>query len=166
MASFLNQAYLLKHLDRAGWLRIGIDHPESVAAHSWGVALLCLQFAPKGLNKEKLLTLAILHDLPEVIVGDLTPHDNVSKSEKHSREEAAAQDLLPPELFTLWKEGQEKSSPEAKFLHIMDKLDMALQAKQYQHLTDTTEFLDSAEAIFNSNSIPEELRKTISELLD
>ena len=41
------KAFELKSLPRAGWLRKGITHPESVAAHSWGLSMLCLEFAPR-----------------------------------------------------------------------------------------------------------------------
>ena len=33
--------------------------------------------------------MALVHDMAECIVGDLTPHDNVSKEEKHSREKVS-----------------------------------------------------------------------------
>ncbi|MFN7146928.1 MAG: HD domain-containing protein, partial [Myxococcota bacterium] len=66
------EAVLLKEVDRSGWTRIGVPHPESVAAHSWGVALLALLRCPPELDRHKLLAMAILHDLAEVRVGDLT----------------------------------------------------------------------------------------------
>jgi putative hydrolase of HD superfamily len=31
--------------------------------------------------------MALVHDMAECIVGDITPHDNVPKSEKHKKEE-------------------------------------------------------------------------------
>ena len=81
----------MKHLDRAGWLRVGIENPESVAAHSWGLALLCLRLAPKELDLQRVLSIALVHDLPEVIAGDITPHDNISKKHKQKLELQAAQ---------------------------------------------------------------------------
>ena len=41
-AELLAEAMRLKALDRAGWKRVGVVNPESVAAHSWGVALAAL----------------------------------------------------------------------------------------------------------------------------
>ena len=137
----------LKALPRAGWLRVGIDKPESVAAHSWGLAMLCMEWAPKShiqLDLTKVLKLALIHDIPEVITGDITPHDNIPVAHKHTQELQAAKALLPPELFELWQEYLNGNTPEAHFVHQMDKIDMAIQAKVYQNLTNTDEFIDSA----------------------
>ena len=141
---FLLQAYHLKHLSRAGWRRVGIDSPESVASHSWGVALLVLLLSPAHLNKERMLELALIHDLPEVIVGDITPHDNVTKEEKQQRETRAATDLLPPHFLAIWQEYEDHQTAESKFVHMLDKLDMALQAIAYEHQANTQEFIASA----------------------
>jgi len=165
MKEFLQQAYALKHLDRAGWLRVGIEHPESVAAHSWGLALLCLSLAPKELQKDKILTMALIHDLPEVETGDITPHDGIAKTEKHKREDIAAQQLFPPALYAIWKECQEKLTPESQFIHVMDKLDMAIQAKQYNHLADTDEFVNSALPTLNNEQLDPILSRQIKDLL-
>ena len=141
---FLLKAYTLKSLARAGWLRVGIKHPESVASHSWGLSLLVLLYCPPHINKRRALELSIVHDLPEVIVGDITPHDNISKEEKHRREKVAAQNLLPPELYKIWCEYQENTSPEAQFIHRLDKLEMGIQALAYNDIAPTEEFLRSA----------------------
>ena len=37
----------------------------------------------------RCVKMALVHDMAECIVGDLTPHDNVSKEEKHSREKVS-----------------------------------------------------------------------------
>jgi len=141
------KAFGLKSLPRAGWIRKGIENPESVAAHSWGLAMLCLEFGPRiqpPLNIERVLALALIHDLPEVIVGDITPHDGVSKVQKQEREHQGALQLLNPTMLDVWLEYNTNVSPEAKFVHAMDKIDMAVQAVIYQNHTDTTEFIQSA----------------------
>ena len=141
------KAFELKALPRAGWIRKGITHPESVAAHSWGLAMLCLEFGPRvdpPLNVERILALALIHDLPEVIAGDITPHDGVSKVDKQRREHQSATKLLNSNMLDLWNEYDANLTPEAMFVHAMDKIDMALQALTYQTQTDTTEFLLSA----------------------
>jgi 5'-deoxynucleotidase YfbR-like HD superfamily hydrolase len=62
----LQAAGRLKTLKRAGWVRVGLPEPESVADHSFRVALLAVLFGPRlGLNGEKLVRLALLHDLAE-----------------------------------------------------------------------------------------------------
>ena len=47
----------LKDIPRSltGWVRAGVDNPESVAAHSWGMALLALRLCPEHLDLSKVL---------------------------------------------------------------------------------------------------------------
>lgn len=143
----LARATALKHVDRAGWKRVGIEAPESVAAHSYGVALAALLLAPPGLDREKLLVMAILHDLAEIEVGDLTPHDGVPRAVKHARERAVMAELLAhrPDLLAIFDEAEQRTSAEARFLHGLDKLDMTITAERYASRGfDTTEFVASA----------------------
>lgn len=138
----------LKGLPRAGWLRVGISTPESVAAHSWGIAYLVMRLCPPELDMGRALAIATLHDLPEIRVGDLTPHDGVSPADKRARETIAAQALLGdrPDLLALWTEYVERASAEARMVRDLDKLDMAIQASIYARDTgiDTREFIESA----------------------
>ena len=131
----------LKHLDRAGWLRSGLTNVESVAAHSWGVAFLAFHLCPEELDRTRLLEMAICHDVAEVKVGDITPHDGISSQEKVAMETKAMLDIsskLPrgKEMLELYKEYEAGVSPEARFLKLCDKLDMALQSYEYQNRTD------------------------------
>ena len=146
LAKFIHQAYALKHLKRQGWVLAGHPAPESVAAHSWGLCLLILKLAPPNIDVLKALKLAIVHDLPEVIAGDITPHDGISKADKKNIELEAAKELLPAELLSLWIEYSEKQSPEARFVGALDKLDMGFQAQLYEREIDTASFMDSAQA--------------------
>jgi putative hydrolase of HD superfamily len=140
----LTEALSLKSLPRAGWLRVGKHDPESVAAHSWGVALAALVRCPPELNREKVLAMAILHDLAEARVGDITPHDRVPKEEKHRRERLAILSMLHshPHLKTIWDEVEAGLTPEARFVREMDRLDLGLTAEMYgQQGTRTAELL-------------------------
>ena len=143
----------LKDLPRTGWVRAGVRNPESVAAHSWGMAVLALHFAPKDLDMAKVLAMCIIHDLPEVRVGDLTPHDEVrNKAEL----EASAMSELAPEWLGLFHEYESGHSEEAKFVKQIDKLDMGLQASIYQSRQelDLSEFTNSAKLkITDSNML-------------
>ena len=76
----------LKDIDRAGWVRAGVSNPESVAAHSWGMAILALRLCPDHLDLSKVLQLCLVHDVAEIVVGDLTPHDSIKGQEKHDLE--------------------------------------------------------------------------------
>lgn len=44
------------------------------------------------LADDRCIKLALVHDMAECIVGDIAPADNISKAEKHRREEASAKD--------------------------------------------------------------------------
>jgi 5'-deoxynucleotidase YfbR-like HD superfamily hydrolase len=125
-----------------------------VAAHSWGLAWLVLLLCPEDLDRDRAVAMAIVHDLPEVIVGDITPHDGISGTQKARQESAAADRLLgqSPYLRDLWQEYADHDTPESKLVHQLDKLDMALQAIRYHQdtSTDTAEFIRSAMGKLNS----------------
>ena len=53
----------LKEISRAGWINSGLKNVESVAAHSWGVSYLALILMPEEMDKERILSMAIFHDL-------------------------------------------------------------------------------------------------------
>lgn len=146
----LDLALGLKHTDREGWKRVGIASPESVAAHSWGMAWLALVLCPPHLDRQRVLALCVLHDLPETVVGDITPHDGVSRQEKADRERSVAAMMLGArgDLWGLWEDYEKDRSEEAHFVHQLDKLDMALQALRYarERGVDTAEFVQSARA--------------------
>ena len=148
MMEALLHAYQLKALTRAGWTRVGIEHPETVASHSWGISLLALALAPQDMNRERLLSYAAIHDLPECLAGDVTPHDGMSTDEKHRRERQAMARLeqvgLPQHLHALWLAYESQRDPESQFVRQLDKLDMAIQALLYAPSADVGEFLDSA----------------------
>ena len=127
----LKEALGLKDVIRAGWIRAGVENPESVAAHSWGMALLATQLCPDELNLQRVLELCILHDVAEVHVGDITPHDNVTPEEKHRLESEAIQ-KMGIEAAEAFAEYEAQQSAESRFVRYLDKLDMALQAEIYE----------------------------------
>ncbi|WNG32828.1 HD domain-containing protein [Archangium violaceum] len=133
----------LKQLFRQGWLRVGLSRErcESVAEHSFGVALLCLFLAdsyfPEA-DATKVVRIALLHDLGEAYVGDITPHDPVSREEKHQRERDAVERILAKlprgaEYLALWEEYEHGTSFEARLVRQVDRLEMGLQATIYEH---------------------------------
>lgn len=147
MIDALLEALALKDVPRTGWRRRGLDDVESVAAHSWGMALLVLVFCPPELNRERCLTYAVLHDLAEAWTGDHPPQDGVE--DKSVREDAAMVALFArlqrPELLVTWRDYEAQVDAEARFVKQLDRLDMGLQAQRYvQRGLDPTEFLNSA----------------------
>lgn len=148
----LLKSFKLKELSRAGWIKSGLEDVESVAAHTWGVSYLCYLLCPDSLDKLKVLSMAIVHDLGEAIIGDITPHDKITREKKYELELSAIKKLTTSigkqeEIIDLWLEYESNTSVESKFVKACDKLDMALQASIYE-LKDNTfnpeEFIDSA----------------------
>ncbi|MEM6767920.1 MAG: HD domain-containing protein [Bacteroidota bacterium] len=145
--SFINEVILLKEQTRQGWIRYKIQNPESVADHSFGLCLLVLTFCDllPNLDIKKCLVLALIHDLAEVRVGDITPHDNISKSEKYCLEKLAFEyfsHLLEDQTFyDLWIEYESCVTLEAQFVRDLDILESVFQAKRYENYdVDLEEF--------------------------
>ncbi|NQV42836.1 MAG: HD domain-containing protein [Candidatus Marinimicrobia bacterium] len=143
LISSLEHIYALKSIPRSGWLQSGIDAlgVESIAAHSYGMSILILHLrAPlqsNGVNVERALNMALVHDIAESIVGDLTPLDNVLESTKYEAEAAAFKQIVrgvqEGDYFRgLWEEFEANSSPEARAVKRIDKLDMLIQAYLYE----------------------------------
>jgi len=157
----------LKAVARTGWVRAGIPSPESVAAHYWGVAWLVLLLAPEHLDKERALSMAIVHDLPEVRTGDRVPSTPAERAQKHADERVAMCALTEglPEgraLLSLFDAYEAQECPESRFVKACDLLDMALQAAAYsdQHSASSksvnlTEFVNSALSQLNEPTLRE-----------
>ena len=131
----------LKQLYRQGWLQRGIPKSlcESVAEHSFNMALLALllmdQVSPE-LDRQKVLLMALIHDLGEIYAGDFTPQDGVPGDEKHALEAKAFQQVfggLPggQRYIEVWRSYERGESAEARFVKQVDRLEMALQASVY-----------------------------------
>lgn len=112
------------------------------------------------LQLSRCMKLALVHDMAECIVGDIAPTDNISKAEKHRREEEAMRQLtgllpeeLQKEIYELWEEYESQSSCEARLVKQFDLLEMILQAHEYEQLEGTPgrlqEFFDSTEGRFH-----------------
>lgn len=93
-----------------------------------------------GVNRERCIKIAIVHDIAEAIVGDITPSDGVPKQEKSRREQAALDEmckvlgggLRAEEIKELWAEYENNSSKEASLVKDFDKVEMILQALEYE----------------------------------
>jgi putative hydrolases of HD superfamily len=146
----------LKQLYRQGWLRRGVSHErcESVAEHSFACAVLAIWLAQAyypELDSGKVLRMALLHDFGEVYAGDLIPGDAIRPEEKHRREVGSAAQVfakLPggATWLNLWEEFERNETPEARFVHQIDRLEMGLQAGIYalQGQVEPDEFFASA----------------------
>lgn len=131
----------LKDVKRKGWVEAGVKAPESVADHTCSVALIVLFSAirQEGIDLERALTMALIHDLAESAVGDITPADRVPRRVKQKKERKAFESLLAPleedwqkELLMLWEELVEGKTPEARLVLDADIFERTVQAKIYK----------------------------------
>ena len=142
LLEILLEANELKAIPRMGWRVRGIRDGESVAEHSYAVALASMIIADRmdiPIDREKLLKIALLHDLPEHMLGDI--HAPASKLLGEDVKEAAELRILKhlfrglprgSDYIDLWKEFSERSSVEGRIVRAIDKLEMFTQAYQYE----------------------------------
>ena len=167
---FLSIVGKLKRTPRTGWTKYPeiTSQVESVADHSFRIALMAFVFGLQqqqgegSLDVQKLVTIALVHDISESIVGDITPHCGISKEEKNRLEVEAMQklkhalgDVAGETIEALWLEYENGSSREARVVKELDKLEMLLQASEYENEykdVDLTEFYSSCDGSFKSES--------------
>ena len=144
ISDFFFQIAGLKKLPRSGWkIKVGLQNSESVAEHSYMMSVMAMILADlKTLNSEKVIKMSILHDWAESKIGDFMP-DEIGYEKKSELENYAMIEILEslPEKIqfnyqTLWNEFLERDTPEARLVHELDKLEMALQAKIYEEDVD------------------------------
>jgi putative hydrolase of HD superfamily len=139
LLQFFMMSGRLKSEMRRGWVKkLGMARPESVADHSYRTALITMVFSDTlGLDTARALRLALLHDLPEALVGDAMPEERSGKR-KIEMETKAMQEILSElseeqrALYVeAWEEFIDAKTPEARLVHQVDKLEMAIQAWEY-----------------------------------
>ena len=140
LLSFFRIVCNLKTIKRSGWIhKSNITSPESVADHSYSMCMMSMILAEiMNLDSGYVMKMVIIHDLAESMVGDHMP-DNISSEEKQLLEDKAMKKIiskLPNSLrknyLRIWNEYNNNITVNAKFVHNMDKLEMALQAKEYE----------------------------------
>lgn len=153
-----NQAHALK---RTGWLnhKIPKHKAESVWQHTkkFEKATLILFSKAKEATRNRAGLVALVHDLGEVIAGDFTPFDNITKEEKHQLEKKAIESLAPQfganqdRLLELWLEYDLQTSEISPYLKDLDKIDAAIQAMVYLKQGYQVEsFLDYAKQVIKT----------------
>lgn len=137
----------LKTTKREGWRRFGIVHGESISDHMYRMSILTM-LAPPSLssrvNIPHCTKMALVHDMAEALVGDITPVDPISKEEK-SRRESETMDYLcqrllgnvggglsGTEIRKVWQEYEDNETLEAKYVHDIDKMELLLQMMEYE----------------------------------
>ncbi len=173
---FLRLVGKLKKLKRNGWVRSGVELPESDSDHMHRAAV-CAMLIPGELpdgtriDRDKCIRMALSHDLCEAISGDFTPECNITIEEKNRLERESMCEIrrilgghdLGQELLDLWEEYEAGTTPESRFVKDIDKFEMILQADEYEaeqgvHLA---KFFRSTEGYFKTDlfsSLDTELR--------
>ena len=132
----------LKEELRHSWLPSG--RRESVAEHTWSVALMAMALEPyllKRVNMERLLKMIVIHDLVEAHARDIplfyTMDDEEAKARKYQNEVKAIEqirDMLGGEhgqaFYDLWMEFEHKETYEAKVVNALDKLEAQVQQNE------------------------------------
>ncbi len=133
----------LKYKIRTGWDESHWNvkgDKERVAEHVYGTCILAISINSEfdlGLDMEKVLKMLTIHEIGEVMIGDITPFDNITPEEKEAMEHKAMSDMLgdlcqKEELLDLLFEFDEHKTKEANFAYLCDKIEADIQAKVYQ----------------------------------
>jgi putative hydrolase of HD superfamily len=143
LLEFLRAAERLKTVTRSGYTSAG--RPESVAEHTWRLALMALLLAPEfpEVDLARLVKICLVHDLGEAIGGDIpapeqarraAAGESASKAAGERRDLVTLLEPLPEHLRTeitgLWDEYEAARTPEAKVAKALDKLETILQHTQ------------------------------------
>lgn len=152
----------LKAVPRTGWLLRGVRDVESVADHSYGVAVISLFLADRAkhsgleVDTERVLRMALIHDLTETRTGDLprTYKDYIDPAELSAADDRIAEEMLEglnEENLKARHEYEERKSLEARIVKAADKIDLLLQAQEYERggAKSLDEFWSNAETDFS-----------------
>lgn len=127
---FLMEIDKLKSVQRRTKV-MGTQRQENSAEHSWHFAIAALSLAPYAsdeVNIQRVIQMALLHDIVEIDAGDVMVYDLAARAAIHDQEVAAAKRLfgILPEpqrgVFTaLWQEYEAGESADARFALVLDR---------------------------------------------
>jgi putative hydrolases of HD superfamily len=146
---FLRATERLKTTYRSGFTSDG--RHESVAEHTWRICMMAVVLAPHfpDVDFARLIKICIVHDLGEVIGGDVPAPEQARRLAENPGSAKAADErrdlltLLTPlddamrgEIVALWDEYEAAESPEARLAKALDKLETILQHTQGANPSD------------------------------
>ncbi len=172
LIKFLEITGVLKRTQRTGWVDVEVYQPESVADHTFRTAIFCMLYADiEGLEPLKLLRMALIHDLPEAIIGDLMPNQKTAETRKNEKNAINQTLNLLPETqrenyLAVWNEYQEGKTKEAKAVRQIEKIEMALQAKEYENFGSDRKSLERFIKSAEETTVWPELKRLLSLVLE
>jgi putative hydrolase of HD superfamily len=160
---FFSRAERLERFPRTGWLASGVQQPESVAAHSWEVTVVALWLADAveaEVDAERVLRIALLHDIGESVLTDLPrPVKELVGSETVEEAEARATERVLEGAGEEWGRAveayREQASDEARLVKAADRIQMMAKALSYdaQDRGDVSRFWESRDP-FDDRGFP------------
>ena len=130
----------LKNVIRTGWKNWNVkrDRIESVAEHIYGVQMLAIAMWSEfkyDIDLKKVLFMLSVHELEEIVIGDLTLFE-INKEMKKQIGHSAVEKILDnltnkQEIQDLIYEFDERKTKEAIFAYQCDKLECDIQCKLY-----------------------------------
>lgn len=153
----------LKYKLRSGWDKnhwnVTCERLESTAEHVYGTCILALSLNSEfqlNMDMGKVLKMLTIHEIGEVLIGDITPFDGITVEEKAEIEHKAMQDVLgdiveKDELYDLLLEFDEHNTKESNFAYLCDKLEADIQAKVYQDMGCQRELSDQKNNVVFKN---------------
>lgn len=129
VTDFLLELDALKRVNRRSYV-MGTTRLENSAEHSWHLAMACWSIAEQfelDVNHEKLLKLALVHDLGEIDAGDTFLYAD-TRADAHVEERAGIARLQRERgngiknLSEIWEEQETGSSQEAQLLRVVDRI--------------------------------------------
>ena len=141
----LNSCYNIltkvSEIERTGWLNAKIPslHKESIAEHMYNMHLFADLYLDNNgdYDKDKIKKLIMIHDLGEVVIGDIANPKKTKEDER--KEDFEARTLFfavryysdNAELYNLWDEWERYESIESKIAHDIDVIQFNYQFMTY-----------------------------------
>ena len=136
--------YRLKNKLRSGWDRkhwnVKSDRIERISEHIIGTIALAIAMDSEfdfNIDINKVIEMLIVHEVGEILIGDITPFDGITNEQKKDIEHQAIEDVLEcltnkKYLVKLIFEFDDHQTAESIFGHYCDKMEADIQAKVYQ----------------------------------
>jgi putative hydrolases of HD superfamily len=119
---------------------------EDDAQHSWSVAFTCMILTPLlekefniKLDQEKMLKMALIHDIAELETEDTKPWEPNKRINKEDKERVAMHNItktlpedISKQILNLWEECEKRETLEAKIVKSIDRLDPVLHRTAFK----------------------------------